>query len=737
MALENSNIDWMCDTLIMSEFFKDPELIIRLVDNIFVCCKYREFYVEQYAFLLYSLYRIIRKAKEIRELVNSGSETKESIDPIIFTYRNLSRRDRTYQILVKRQLNSHKSQNAKVTSRRKSLILSEKQILNGNKGELNDDENQIVSVIKIKNNEDENSMKNDQNDTFFEDFVMKSDSIISVFLDRVFTLNQSTAKQPWKLFCIYKCMEIFNEEEYFNYIEKYFLNLPTWEVEEMYVFAYFAPMIKAHFPNLFNDLHNEMKKKYKYSRLPFSFNEFYQKFELTDESNWNEHSTIMENCGFTKGTPMFAIRNDDVNFFITRKDKLMTSREKFGKLKELNEKGEVEEDLIDLNMRVRENIYIRYPQLKNRCTLLQLAAYYGSEKCFRFLLENGADPNLEDYIGLKVMHFAVLGGSHMIIQTLQKLGYSFDIGSISLVVECYRFPLFQWLNSVISINYEESFLQTGTIIHRAASGNNILILLFLISKGFNVNVFDNLNLTPLFYAATNRSIDAINLLLSHKDIIWDLADKFKDTPLHGAAKSNDCDSFNALMKHKDANINVKDFHNKSPIKYCIGDGKYDVSKMIFSKYKDEYDFDEVDHLGENLSFTASFSGFLNTFTLVCENERVNLNVPRFDGFYSIHLIVASNKTDFVRVYLDQERADPNLITEGTAPLHIAAKKNFHEIVQLFVNNKKTNVNLKDDSGMTPIHIAIQHNNFEAVKILMESNRVDPNVTFIYNNFFYS
>lgn len=57
----------------------------------------------------------------------------------------------------------------------------------------------------------------------------------------------------------------------------------------------------------------------------------------------------------------------------------------------------------DYNMRIKQSIYLRYRQLQFLCTLLQLAAYYGSEKCFSFLLENGADPTIEDDNGLNVV----------------------------------------------------------------------------------------------------------------------------------------------------------------------------------------------------------------------------------------------------------------------------------------------------------------------------------------------
>ena len=294
----------------------------------------------------------------------------------------------------------------------------------------------------------------------------------------------------------------------------------------------------------------------------------------------------------------------------------------------------------------------------------------------------------------------------------------------------------QKMCSLYAICSTMEFLHSIGIIHRACSSNNILMLLFCIANGVNVNVFDNLELTPLFYAASNRSIDAINVLLSHKDIDWSLADKFKDTPLHGAAKSFDCDTFIAVMNHKDADINVKDFRQRTAFRYAISEGKYDIVRMIISKYGDEVDFTEIDDIGENLGFSSSFGNVLSTFILICECPKVDFDVPRNDGFCLLHYIVSSNQVEFVRVFLQIERINPNVkLPDGTTPLHIAAKQGFTEIVQLLIDNTKTLINIKDGYGLTPLHLAIKHINTDVVKILVNCDRVDLEVTVIFYLFF--
>ena len=97
-----------------------------------------------------------------------------------------------------------------------------------------------------------------------------------------------------------------------------------------------------------------------------------------------------------------------------------------------------------------------------------------------YLLKNGADHKLEDEIGLNLMHYAVIGANREIITKVQQLDFKFDIGSISLIAETFRNSFFYWLLDQVTVDIEESQLQTGTILHRACSANNIHSFLYFI-----------------------------------------------------------------------------------------------------------------------------------------------------------------------------------------------------------------------------------------------------------------
>lgn len=122
MALDDSNFEFICDTLIKSIFLRDPDLLIRFVDNVFLCCKYREFYVGKYAFLLFSLNQTIENAIKIQNSVNSGAQTKDSIDHNVFTFKYLLETDQTCRLYANKELNITKRKNEQNTLPLKPLM---------------------------------------------------------------------------------------------------------------------------------------------------------------------------------------------------------------------------------------------------------------------------------------------------------------------------------------------------------------------------------------------------------------------------------------------------------------------------------------------------------------------------------------------------------------------------------------------------------------------------------------
>lgn len=116
-----------------------------------------------------------------------------------------------------------------------------------------------------------------------------------------------------------------------------------------------------------------------------------------------------------------------------------------------------------------------------------------------------------------------------------------------------------------------------TLLHYAAYKNQEKIVLFLISKGMDVNARDQSDVTPLYYAikAEHPNKDIVNSLVSAGA---DVNAKFPhgESPLHSAMCF--CDKSLDIVKIlvlNVANINAKDEEGNTPlclaIKYCDTD----------------------------------------------------------------------------------------------------------------------------------------------------------------------
>ena len=67
-------------------------------------------------------------------------------------------------------------------------------------------------------------------------------------------------------------------------------------------------------------------------------------------------------------------------------------------------------------------------------------------------------------------------------------------------------------------------------------------------------------------------------------------------------------------------------------------------------------------------------------------------------------------------------ADPTLTSIlGATPLHYVARRGNEQMVQLFLNHCKVDIDARDNSYFTPLHHACIHGNSSAIQLLLEKN----------------
>lgn len=131
--------------------------------------------------------------------------------------------------------------------------------------------------------------------------------------------------------------------------------------------------------------------------------------------------------------------------------------------------------------------------LKKSPSILGVAAFYGSENCFRYIIEMGASLEYKDDFQRKIEHFACAGGSSTIIQILVERSISFssvdqngnNCAYYALVF--HHLDTFYWIWINYGTNFASSDINGNTLIHIAVMNEDKEAITFLIQNGCDPN----------------------------------------------------------------------------------------------------------------------------------------------------------------------------------------------------------------------------------------------------------
>ena len=138
------------------------------------------------------------------------------------------------------------------------------------------------------------------------------------------------------------------------------------------------------------------------------------------------------------------------------------------------------------NQTIPPYIFQRSPLLNHNPTLIQYAAFHGSLQCFKFLLFNGANLELEDSDGMNLIQYAIMGGNVEIIRILEQEDCSF-LGAGQIAVLYHRYQIFDWILLTKNIDFMEPTGRLGSVLSQSIFSNNIKIFLLCYEKGFDPN----------------------------------------------------------------------------------------------------------------------------------------------------------------------------------------------------------------------------------------------------------
>ena len=187
--------------------------------------------------------------------------------------------------------------------------------------------------------------------------------------------------------------------EYFVHLMREFRKEHSESVYEyLTFFSWFCPEIEKYDQELYDEILQFFKKKGQMPNLLSSLKIVIDNFDELRANEWQKHKEVVKSNVGTEPIAQ-ALLHDNVE-----------------QLKKL-----MEEPGFDINMRMKPNVFCFTKFLQRYPTLVQFCGFLGSEKCFKVLLDAGADVNLKDRYRSTPIFTAVLHAPpHIIHMMLQQ-----------------------------------------------------------------------------------------------------------------------------------------------------------------------------------------------------------------------------------------------------------------------------------------------------------------------------
>jgi ankyrin repeat protein len=399
---------------------------------------------------------------------------------------------------------------------------------------------------------------------------------------------------------------------------------------------------------------------------------------------------------------------------------------------------------LSADTRIKPSILYGCHFLRNRPTLIQYAAFFGSVDCFKFLLENGASLALKDENGRSLAQFAAAGGNTEIMGICQARRCDFA-GAQRVAVRFHR-------NSAFPLGKD--------VLHHCVASNNVQLLAECLVRGDNPNAQDSRGLTPLHIAVQFNAIDSVWVLTRHQltDVNAQTGDENRVTALHLAVESNSIECIQILLEHPLIDQRVSDHLGRLPIHLAVHYAFLDVIPLLLAQgsvtvnSRTDYGatplhFAVQDGNLELLQFLVSQGANVAETTLTnetvlhcaaradqCEALELllecvdDISPQDADGWTPLHYAVQRNCAPTIQGLLADPRIDVNKRNKsGWTPLHIAVKNGRLELIESLLDIPAIDVNLADNGGWTPLHMAAKSDNIEIVERLLAVPGVQVNL----------
>jgi ankyrin repeat protein len=250
-------------------------------------------------------------------------------------------------------------------------------------------------------------------------------------------------------------------------------------------------------------------------------------------------------------------------------------------------------------------------------------------------------------------------------------------------------------------------------LHYAVLGEHTETTTVLIKQGADINVKNNYGYTPLHYAA-QKGHTAIVESLINAGAEKDAKNNYGYTPLHYAAQKGHTAIVQALIE-RNADIDAKDKHGKTPLHLAALKGHTATALALIDAGAD---IEAEDNHHWTPLHLAALKGQTATVLALIEKNAV-IEAKDNHDWTPLNWAAAKGHTATALALIT---AGADIEAKGNhdwTPLHLASIEGHTEIVKTLID-AGADIETKDNNGRTPLYFAVSHGHTEIVKTLIDA-----------------
>lgn len=336
---------------------------------------------------------------------------------------------------------------------------------------------------------------------------------------------------------------------------------------------------------------------------------------------------------------------------------------------------------------------------------------------------------LQDHEGRTALIWGVLNDDLQILKCLLKHSHEQVInvkdkfGKTALMYVCERgnLRILKCLLAVkkIDVNIQDNGGKTCIYWATIRGESKILDKLINTNPHVDVNMCDNLNLSPLIYAARHGQIECIESLLRA-----DISVNYEAIPgisaLSVAAVHANLEVIKCLLTVFDIDVNIKNEEKLTALSHAVKTSNHKLVQLLLTARQIDVNIPNTNGYTPLLEAVRDNKHKIVEY-LLCSHRQIDLNICEPKNQFSSLMFSIQNCTPWLTESLlaSASHLDINLPDSlGNSPLLSACAKGNVPIVQRLLRHKDIDINKQNKEGMTAIMICAEKNFVAIGRILM-------------------